>query len=204
MSSPVPLSLRRKIVIALDGDHVAPPTVAPDTESSPEHAQNRFLSFKTVAWCKANLVRPNTDHVFLITAIDPIANTFDGGVISTMWNSLVGTQDPHVDRVKEAEAALRRLAEALHATGVSCTIEVLRGPVVEMVREYVHVHRGEILAVQVVGGRSKVAEAVAYAWPELVARDVACPTVLVKTSDLPENIATALDPPLPTATTEDN
>ncbi|KAJ2861747.1 hypothetical protein GGH94_004707 [Coemansia aciculifera] len=187
MSSSIPLSLRRKVVIALDADQVSPAT--DDVEAT---TQSRFLSFKTVAWCKANILRPTHDHVFLITSIDPTA-IFDGGVLSAMWSSLNGTEDPHGDRVKMAETALRRLAESLHSVGVSCTIEVLRGAPAEMVTEYVHVHRGEFLAVQVVG-RSAVAQALALGWPEVCARSAECPTVLIKTGDLPENIGSVLDP----------
>ncbi|KAJ2340692.1 hypothetical protein GGH92_006149 [Coemansia sp. RSA 2673] len=188
MSTSIPLSLRRKVVIALDADQVSPSTTT-DVEAT---TQSRFLSFKTVAWCKANILRAEQDHVFLITSIDPTA-VFDGGVLSAMWSSLNGTEDPHKDRVKTAETALRRLAESLHGVGVSCTIEVLRGPPAEMITEYVHLHKGELLCIQSVS-RSAVLEAVSYGWPELCSRSAECPTVLIKTGDLSENIATALDP----------
>ncbi|KAJ2741894.1 hypothetical protein GGI20_004869 [Coemansia sp. BCRC 34301] len=190
MSSPVPLSLRRKVVIALDAEQVAPATAITEPESQ---TQGRFLAFKTVAWCKANLVRPSHDHIFLVTSIDPSIGVFDNGVLSAMWSSLNGTEDPHANRAKDAEAGLRRLAASLHDCGVSCTIEVLRGPPAETVAEYVHVHHGELLALQVVV-RSAAAMAVSYSWTELCARKAECPTVLVKTSDLPENIGSALDP----------
>ncbi|KAJ2493663.1 hypothetical protein IWW37_000294 [Coemansia sp. RSA 2050] len=182
--SSIPLSLRRKVVIALDADHVSPVTDADTGES-------RYLSFKTVAWCKANLLRAHQDHVFLITSLD--THAFDGGVLSAMWTSLNSTEDPHLSRAKEAETSLRRLAEALHAVGVSCTIEVLRGTPSETIPEYVHLHKGEMLAVQVVG-RSALSEALSFGWPELCARAAGCPTVMIKMGDLPENIASALDP----------
>ncbi|KAJ2021035.1 hypothetical protein GGI10_003661 [Coemansia sp. RSA 2530] len=181
----IPLSLRRKVVIALDGDHVSPVTDGDTGES-------RYDSFKTVAWCKANLLRAHQDHVFLVTSLDA-ASAFDGGVLSAMWTSLNATEDPHLSRAKEAEAALRRLAEALHAVGVSCTMEVLRGAPSETIPEYVRLHRGELLAAQVVG-RSALAEAVSFGWPDLCARAAGCPTVMIRVADLPENVASALDP----------
>ncbi|KAJ2827584.1 hypothetical protein FBU31_003132 [Coemansia sp. 'formosensis'] len=145
----IPLSLRRKVVIALDADHV----------TCDNEGEGRFLCFKTVAWCKANLLRPQQDHVFLITSLDDTMGAFDGGVLLAMWTSLNSPdEDPHASRAKAAEASLRRLASALHATGVSCTIDVLRGPPAQTVSEYVHVHRGELLAQRLcrLGGRSSV------------------------------------------------
>ncbi|KAJ2814019.1 hypothetical protein H4S07_000221 [Coemansia furcata] len=129
----IPLSLRRKVVIALDADHVT---------SDNNEGEGRFLCFKTVAWCKANLLRPQQDHVFLITSLDDAMGAFDGGVLSAMWTSLNSPdEDPHASRAKAAEASLRRLASALHATGVSCTIDVLRGPPAQTVSDSVRVRR---------------------------------------------------------------
>ncbi|KAJ2322915.1 hypothetical protein GGH92_011026, partial [Coemansia sp. RSA 2673] len=119
--SPIPLSLRRKIVIALDADQVAPAGGhdVTDPDSGEATTLSRYLSFKTVAWCKANLLRVNEDHVFLVTSLDPGSNAFDGGVLAAMWTSVYKDEDLRWDRMKEAEAALRRLAECLHAVGVS-------------------------------------------------------------------------------------
>ncbi|KAJ2779955.1 hypothetical protein GGI15_003718, partial [Coemansia interrupta] len=184
-SQHVPLSLRRKIVIALDPELLVPPPVTDDTaEAANSAASNRFLSFKTVAWAKANIIRPTDDHVFLVTSIDPTA---DKTVVSAMWASMIGDQDPHTDRPKEAEAALRRLSEALNRVGVSASVEVMRGDIAEQVAECVRRHRGEILLVQA-PERSALVSAVWYSWADLCAQQSTCPTVLIKRNDLPDNV----------------
>ncbi|KAJ1877789.1 hypothetical protein LPJ57_003768 [Coemansia sp. RSA 486] len=204
MSSPqsyIPLSLRRKIVIALDPDLLIP---APITDDTPEAASgsttNRFLTFKTVAWAKANLIRPTEDHVFLVTCIDPASSAMDSGVLSAMWTSLFSDQDIHVDKPKVAEQALKTLSEALNRVGVSSSVEVVMGELGEKIPEYVHLHRGEILVVQA-PERNALVSSMWYSWADVCAQKAGCPTVLVKKTDLPDNVAVALDPPLPTATT---
>ncbi|KAJ1842883.1 hypothetical protein LPJ73_005658 [Coemansia sp. RSA 2703] len=193
----VPLSLRRKIVIALDPELLVPPPITDDTaEAANSAASNRFLSFKTVAWAKANIIRATEDHVFLVTSIDPTGDK----TVAAMWASMFSDQDPHTDRPKEAEAALRRLSEALSRVGVSASVEVMRGEMVEQVTECVRRHRGEILLVQA-PERSALASTMWYSWADLCAQQSGCPTVIVKRGDLPDNVAVALDPPLPTATT---
>ncbi|KAJ1644388.1 hypothetical protein J3B02_002436 [Coemansia erecta] len=197
----IPLSLRRKIVIALDCDLLIPPPITDDTpESASGSASNRFLTFKTVAWAKANIIRPTEDHVFLVTAIDPTASAVDANVISAMWTSLFSDQDPHVDKPKVAEQSLKRLSEALSRVGVSVSVDVVAGEPGTKIPEYVHLHRGEILVVQA-PERSAFASSMWYSWADLCAQRAECPTVMVKKSDLPDNVAVALDPPLPTATT---
>ncbi|KAI8319491.1 hypothetical protein GQ54DRAFT_313528 [Martensiomyces pterosporus] len=201
MSSHIPLSLRRKLVIALDADVLAAPARPDTSEEASEAVDNRYASFKTVAWIKANIIRPMQDHVFLVTSVDPNAAPIDTATISAMWTSMFGGSDEHVDRVKVAEASLRRLAEALNRVGVSTSIDVLMGAPGEKVPEYVHQHKGEILIVQA-PSRSVLAQTFSYSWADLCAHTTECPTVLVKQTDLPDNIAVALDPPLPTATVE--
>ncbi|KAJ2718953.1 hypothetical protein GGI07_005500 [Coemansia sp. Benny D115] len=195
----VPLSLRRKIVIALDPELLMVPPVTDASEAAAEAAANRFLSFKTIAWAKANIIRPNEDHVFLVTSLEPTGSGIDATVISTMWNSLFSEQDPHVDRNKVAESALRKLASDLNRVGVSVSTEVLFGVLGDKVPEYVHDHRGEILVVQA-PERTALASTLAYSWAETCAQKSECPTIIVKKTDLPDNIAVALDPPLPTKT----
>ncbi|KAJ2528140.1 hypothetical protein EV175_007480, partial [Coemansia sp. RSA 1933] len=68
MTTHIPLSLRRKIVIALDADRLLPaalsnPNVASEgSEDVSEATAARFSTFKTVAWAKANLIRSEEDH----------------------------------------------------------------------------------------------------------------------------------------------
>ncbi|KAJ1953265.1 hypothetical protein EC988_003090 [Linderina pennispora] len=199
MTTHIPLSLRRKIVIALDINTLVPASVTASEAEASERAENRLLSFKTVAWAKANLIREQQDHVFLVTTMEA-PGALDGKTISAMWNSMMGDTDQHVDVRAEAEAALQRLSQALYNVGVSATTEVLQGNAAEAVSVYVHEHRGEILVVQ---APERGMLAMTYSWAELCAQMSACPTVMVKKTDLPENIAVALDPPLPTATTEE-
>ncbi|KAJ1800283.1 hypothetical protein LPJ59_001206 [Coemansia sp. RSA 2399] len=206
MSNHIPLSLRRKIVIALDAEKLLPPVLANQggNESSEEvnaATASRFSTFKTVAWAKANIVRPNEDHVFLIACINPdgASGPLDAGAITNMWNNMFTGQENHTDKVKEAEGALKRLSEALSGVGVSASIEVVLGSPAEKIPEYVHVHRGEMLVVQA-PVRSALAATLAYSWADTCANVAECPTVIVKLSDLPDNVAVALDPPLPTPT----
>ncbi|KAJ1820444.1 hypothetical protein LPJ56_001344 [Coemansia sp. RSA 2599] len=197
----IPLSLRRKIVIALDPELLIPPPISDDTpEAASGSTANRFLAFKTVAWAKANLIRPAEDHVFLVTSIDPTSSAVDTGVLSAVWTSLFSDQDPHVDKPKVAEQSLRRLAEALSRVGVSASVDVVMGEPGSKIPEYVDLHRGEMLVVQV-PERGVVASSVWYSWADVCAQKTACPTVMVKRGDLPDNVAVALDPPMPTATT---
>ncbi|KAJ1878676.1 hypothetical protein LPJ66_011845, partial [Kickxella alabastrina] len=192
----VPLSLRRKLVIALDPELLTVPATADNTleavnEAANEAVINRFLSFKTVAWVKANLIRPDMDHVFLVTSLEPAGSSSSSGIdsttISAMWTSLFSDQDPHVDQFKVAEAALRRLAHALSLVGVSASMEVLKGGMEDTVPEYVHRHRGEILVLQA-PERSTLLSSLAYSWAELCSQKAECPAVIVKRSDLPDNI----------------
>ncbi|KAJ1662088.1 hypothetical protein IW140_006267 [Coemansia sp. RSA 1813] len=204
-STHIPLSLRRKIVIALDADALQPPVLGnqggnESSEEVNEATKRRFSTFKTVAWTKANIIRPTEDHVFLTTCINPEASgPLDTAAITNMWNSLFTGQENHTNRVKEAEIALKRIAEALHCVGVSASIEVVLGNAAEKIPEYVHVHRGELLIVQA-PVRSVLATTLAYSWADTCANMAECPTVIVKQSDLPDNVAVALDPPLPTPT----
>ncbi|KAJ1957557.1 hypothetical protein GGI12_004994 [Dipsacomyces acuminosporus] len=203
MSNHVPLSLRRKLVIALDPNHVLASTVpiVDDADGAETAASNRFLSFKTLAWIKANIIRPTQDHVFLVTAVDVRSGALDANIISTMWNSMTGDEDVHTDRLQLVETELRRLAQALNRVGVSVSTEVLMGAANEKIPEYVHDHKGELLLIQA-PDRSGFAATLSYSWADLCAHSAACPAVLIKKSDLPDNIAVALDPPLPTATVE--
>ncbi|KAJ2523301.1 hypothetical protein GGI11_000198 [Coemansia sp. RSA 2049] len=215
-SKHVPLSLRRKIVIALDSDLLVPAILANQTaggtaESSEDvnqATQSRFSTFKTVAWAKANIIRESEDHVFLITCVNPEASSatagqLDTATIASMWNSMFYDRENHSSRAKEAEAALRRLAEALSRVGVSVSIEVVLGAPATRIPEYVHAHRGELLVVQA-PVRSALASAFSYSWADSCGYSSVCPTVMVKQSDLPDNVAVALDPPLPTPTTTAN
>ncbi|KAJ2761261.1 hypothetical protein H4S06_001296 [Coemansia sp. BCRC 34490] len=212
-SKHVPLSLRRKIVIALDSDLLVPAILASQAESSEDvnqATQSRFSTFKTVAWAKANIIRESEDHVFLITCVNPEASSaaaagrlVDTATIASMWNSMFYERENHSSRTKEAEAALRRLAEALSGVGVSVSIEVVLGAPATAIPEYVQAHRGELLVVQA-PVRSALASAFSYSWADSCAYSSVCPTVMVKLSDLPDNVAVALDPPLPTPTANAN
>ncbi|KAJ2776796.1 hypothetical protein H4R18_005478 [Coemansia javaensis] len=200
MTEHVPLSLRRKIVIALDSQLLLSKTPA---ESDGEaDMQGRFQAFKTVAWAKANIVRAHEDHVFLVTCVESSGpGIVDGPTLAMMWSSMVGDVDVRRDLRVEAGGALRRLAEALSGVGVSATAEVLNGAPAEAVPRFVHDHRGELLVVQA-PARTAVASALWYSWADHCAHSAACPTVVVKESDLSDNVAVALDPPLATATAD--
>ncbi|KAJ2715295.1 hypothetical protein H4R19_001278 [Coemansia spiralis] len=192
----IPLSLRRKIVIALDSDQLL--------SKSPAEADmgGRFRSFKTVAWAKANIVRAQEDHVFLVTSVDSGGGgAVDGPTLAMMWSSMTSDVDTHRDRWREADEALRRLATALNRVGVSTTAEVVVGAAAETIPQFVHAHKGELLVVQA-PTRGAVASTLWYSWADRCAHTAACPTVVVKGSDLPDNVAVALDPPLPAAQDE--
>ncbi|KAI9500871.1 hypothetical protein GGI25_005017 [Coemansia spiralis] len=192
-SKHIPLSLRRKLVIALDGDVLVSANSSESSEDVNRETKNRFATFKTVAWVKANIIRPSEDHVFLMTCIDPSSGAIDTATVTAMWNSLFGAEN-HASRVKQAEAALSRLSDALSKVGVSVSTEVVLGPPSEKVSEYVHAHHGEILVVQA-PVRSVLMSTISYSWADQCAYAAECPTVIVKQSDLPDHIAVALDPP---------
>ncbi|KAJ1730209.1 hypothetical protein LPJ61_003134 [Coemansia biformis] len=193
MVSHVPLSLRRKIVIALDSDQLL--SKSPADAGVEADMSGRFQSFKAVAWAKANIVRAQEDHVFLVTSVDSGSGSMvDGATLAMMWNSMVNDVDRHRDIQGEADEALRRLGEALRRVGVSSTVEVLAGAAGETVPRFVHAHKGEILVVQA-PRRGAVASALWYSWADRCAHVAECPTVVVKESDLPDNVAVALDPP---------
>ncbi|KAJ2802225.1 hypothetical protein H4R20_003361 [Coemansia guatemalensis] len=204
MGTYVPLSLRRKIVIALDAEQLLPANLIaehePVADETTESTRNRYSTFKTVAWVKANIIRATEDHVFLVTALTN-GGAIDKSTMAVMWDSLFSEQDAHIDRKQAAEAALGRLSQALSAVGVSCTTEVLLGSPAEKILEYVHLHRGELLVVQY-PVRGPVARSLTYSWADWCVQSAECPTVVVKQSDLPDNVAVALDPPLPTTSAD--
>ncbi|KAJ2082711.1 hypothetical protein H4R24_001379 [Coemansia sp. RSA 988] len=203
MGTYVPLSLRRKVVIAVDAEQLLPANLLADHEAADETAEatrNRYSTFKTIAWVKANIIRATEDHVFLITTLTN-SGAIDKSTVAVMWDSLFSEQDAHVDRKKAAEAALGRLSQALSAVGVSSSIEVLLGSPAEKITEYVHHHRGELLVVQN-PVRGPVARSLTYSWADSCVQMAECPTLVVKQSDLSDNVAVALDPPLPTSTAD--
>ncbi|KAJ2450253.1 hypothetical protein EV183_004412 [Coemansia sp. RSA 2336] len=197
-ASYIPLSLRRKIVIALDPEQLLAAGATDIAESLADEAlaeqqQKRFATFKTVAWVKANILRPSEDHVFLVTAVDTAPKAFDPAVLTSMWNSLAGNTESHGDVGKQAQEALRRLSEQLSQVGVSASWEVLEGAMGEQVRGSVERHRGELLVVQA-PERSGWADAVSYSWADECVRRAGCPVLVVQRGDLPDNVAVALDP----------
>ncbi|KAJ2351367.1 hypothetical protein IWW50_004705 [Coemansia erecta] len=196
MSAHVPLSLRRKVVVVLDPEQLLPSTTPLNDRTADEAAQTttgRFSAFKALAWAKANVIRTNDDHVFLVTSLDPTASGLDKTVLSAMWESMVGDRDPHTDAIKTADAELERLSGHLSRCGVSVTHEVLRGSLSERVPEYVHEHRGEILVVQA-PVRGAWVDAMAYSWADVCVRKSECPVLVVKPGDVADEVARALDP----------
>ncbi|PIA13251.1 hypothetical protein COEREDRAFT_83601 [Coemansia reversa NRRL 1564] len=204
MGTYVPLSLRRKVVIAVDAEQLLPGNLLSDQQTTAdettETTRNRYSTFKTLAWVKANIIRPTEDHVFLVTALTT-GGVIDKSTVAVMWDSLFSEQDAHVDRKKAAEAALDRLSQTLSAVGVSSSTEVLEGPPAEKIPEFVHLHRGELLVVQN-PVRGIVARSLSYSWADSCVQTAECPTLVVKQSDLSDNVAVALDPPLPTSTAD--
>ncbi|KAJ2610896.1 hypothetical protein H4S08_003421 [Coemansia sp. RSA 1365] len=202
MGTYVPLSLRRKVVIAVDAEQLLPDNLLSDEQTADETTEstrNRYSTFKTIAWVKANIIRATEDHVFLVTSLTNVA--IDKTTVAIMWDSLFSEQDAHIDRKKAAEAALGRLSQTLSAVGVSCSTEVLVGPPAEKIPEFVHLHRGELLVVQN-PVRGIVARSLSYSWADSCVQMAECPTLVVKQSDLSDNVAVALDPPLPTSTAD--
>ncbi|KAJ2850706.1 hypothetical protein IWW36_001675 [Coemansia brasiliensis] len=194
----IPLSLRRKIVIALDPEHLV--AGASDlNESMADEAlaakqQKRFATFKTVAWTKANILRAHEDHVFLVASLDTTPKAFDATVLTNIWNSLAGNPDSHRDYRRQMQEGLRRLSEQLSQVGVSASWEVLEGEMGEKVPEYVERHRGEILVVQA-PDRGAWADMVSFSWADICVRRAKCPVLVVQQADLSDNVAIAMDPP---------
>ncbi|KAI9479982.1 hypothetical protein LPJ79_002703 [Coemansia sp. RSA 1821] len=198
MSEYIPLSLRRKIVIALDPEHVlaGATDIAEDLadEALAAQQQKRFATFKTVAWAKANVLRPQEDHVFLATSLDTAPKAFDPTVLASIWNSLAGGSESHASRRKKAQEALRRLSEQLSQVGVSASWEALEGPMGEQIPRCVERHRGELLVVQA-PERGGWADMVSFSWADVCVRQAGCPVLVVQQKDLPDNVALAMDPP---------
>ncbi|KAJ2763162.1 hypothetical protein IWQ57_005627, partial [Coemansia nantahalensis] len=183
------------IVIALDSDQLL--STGPAEAGGEADMGGWFWCFKTVAWAKANIIRAHEDHVFLVTSVETASRqVVDGTTLTMMWNSMVNDVDAHRDRQREADEALRRLAEALGRLGVSTTAEVAAGAPAETIPQLVRAHKGELLVVQA-PTRSAIAATLWYSWADRCAHTAACPTVVVKESDLPDNVAVALDPPAP-------
>ncbi|KAJ2142871.1 hypothetical protein IW136_001836 [Coemansia sp. RSA 678] len=194
MSSHVPLSLRRKIVVALDAEYLQASARGVSDRTADETIQltaNRFASFKTLAWVKANIIRPLDDHVFLVSCVDP-TGAWDAGAISAMWASMQGTRDPHTDIVQSVESELSRLAAQLARCKVSVSHEVLRGAPSVCVPEYVHAHHGELAVVQS-PTRNAVADMMTYAWTDVCVRTTKCPVLVVRPHELSDTVAQALD-----------
>ncbi|KAJ2660128.1 hypothetical protein IW148_003959 [Coemansia sp. RSA 1199] len=194
MSAHVPLSLRRKVVVALDAEYLQASARGVDerTNEETEHAMaNRFAAFKTLAWVKANIIRPMDDHVFLVTCVDP-TGAWDAGVISAMWASMQGTRDPHTDVMKQVEGEVARLAAQLARCNVSVSHEVLRGTPSVCVPDYVHAHHGELAVVQA-PVRTAAADMMTYAWTDVCVRTTKCPVLVVRPHELSDSVAQALD-----------
>ncbi|KAJ1788452.1 hypothetical protein LPJ62_002871, partial [Coemansia sp. RSA 2167] len=162
--------------VALDAEYLQASARGVSDRTADETIQltaNRFASFKTLAWVKANIIRPLDDHVFLVSCVDP-TGAWDAGAISAMWASMQGTRDPHTDNVQSVESELSRLAAQLARCNVSVSHEVLRGAPSVCVPEYVHAHHGELAVVQS-PTRSAVADMMAYAWTDVCVRTTKCP-----------------------------
>lgn len=182
----IPLSLRRKVVIALDLPQLIPAaTASAATEQQTEEANHRrLLTLKCLGWCQANLLRPQKDHIFLVTFLDP-ADT--QGTLGSMWGSMMGQEDNHMDQWKEAQEGLKELSEKLSQLEVSVSTEVLRGGY-QKVAEYVHQHKGEVLVVQT----PKPNAGWTYSWAERCARESDCPTVMVEGEKLADGLVNCI------------
>ncbi|KAJ1830091.1 hypothetical protein LPJ63_005157 [Coemansia sp. RSA 2711] len=185
-SAYVPLSLRRKIVVAIDAASLLTSTQASDEPPTPAHWQ----ALKLVAWAKANLIRTHDDHVFLITAQDPAA--WDRGVLAAMWDSLAHDRETHTSARAQLEQALDAVRARLSGANISVSSEVLAGEIGEQSVEFVRRHRGELLVVSA-PERGVLAEMAAYAWSDVCVRRAGCPVVVVKPQDVGDGVVAALD-----------
>ncbi|KAJ1917863.1 hypothetical protein H4219_002973 [Mycoemilia scoparia] len=184
----IPLSLRRKIVIAFDAERLVPGSLSPAEE---ERAEHEFLnSAKMLAWINSNILRPEKDHVFIVSVVNN-TKVFDPSVISEMLYSMTNENQATIDKHKKLEDVLERLGEKLANASISFTIETLTGSETEKLVECCSQHKAELLICQAAQS-SQMNKLLGWSWSDKIAQQSPCPCMLIKAEDLSDSLLALL------------
>ncbi|KAJ1679134.1 hypothetical protein EV182_002662 [Spiromyces aspiralis] len=184
MSTEIPLSLRRKIVVVFDAGRLVPQALTPQEE---ERAEGEFANaVKMLAWIKANILRRSKDHVFLVAVLNN-TKVFDKSVISEVFYSLGNEGQKVIDKPRIAEAVLGKLGDKLRPAGISYTVEVVQGPECEKAVEYCHQHKCELAFcqdAQAIG----ISRAMWWSWSDRFVKQCPCPCTLIRANELSDSL----------------
>ncbi|PVV01312.1 hypothetical protein BB560_004272 [Smittium megazygosporum] len=181
----VPLALRRKIVILIDQDLLTPSQAGEEKDELFEN--NLKQVHKCVAWVVENVVRKNSDHIFLASIIKE-DRFFEPAVLSEIFNNVLTNQDEKIDKRTIIESIFEKMAANLSAKDVSCTAEVSSDPQITEADIAASHKAGLIVAVPADPGL--ISRTLYLDWAEQLVRNGPTPTMILKGAQLDDSLLT--------------
>ncbi|PVU94897.1 hypothetical protein BB561_002196 [Smittium simulii] len=181
----VPLSLRRKVMLIFDQDLLSPGHVEIEGERDNMYQERLNNAYKMAAWAADNIIKAETDHVFLSCCIKN-DKFFDPAVVSELINNVLYNEENKVDNHKIIQAIFEKILKIYVSRGISCSIDISIDQI-NTQADLAASHKAAIVVAQP-SDLSAIGKAVSLDWAERMARDGPIPTLIVKGSMVPDSI----------------